>query len=270
MTTTSSVRSFIRRYTLQLAFAGSFTAGLVLYLLPPTRDFGVNFLTEMSGVWITVFLINKIIERRERERRVAIDLRIYREVQSIIASFYSIWKHLAWKYSPGSNIATEADLEAIYPTVVKAARLTDSFEVVSIHDPESWKLFFHHRSVAQCFENYYVTVQDEIRSTIDNFKIHIEPELLGILLEITESAYFRELHSLIHKEETDLVLAEFEQDTNALSSYLTADITHLKKVSALCAYSRKLRLRLAEFSDSPLAEYKLSSYFVNPVTHHQR
>lgn len=53
-----------------------------------SKEFGVNLFTEITGVAITVFVINKILERKERQKRIAIDQRILRELQSIIASYF--------------------------------------------------------------------------------------------------------------------------------------------------------------------------------------
>jgi hypothetical protein len=262
-------RLWIKQNTLLFFFIASSIIGIILFAVPFTRDFGINFVTEIIGVWITVFLINRILERRERERRVVIDLRILRETSSIIASHFSIWKHLAWKYAPHVKIRTEADLKAIYPTLIQLTRLDEQFDVVSIHDPESWKLFFHNRTIKQCFENYHKSILEDISSTMNNFKAHIEPELLGYFLELTEDRYFRDLASLGQSEVYSVVLTEFGEDENKLASYLSEDIGHFSKINTLKNYCEKLRIRVAEFTDAPSNSYEINRYFVNPVTQHQ-
>lgn len=262
------VKNLIKRHTLPFFFVTSTLISILLYIAPFSREFGVNFISELAGVWITVFLVNKIIEKRERQKRVAIDLRILRETTSIIASYFSIWKHLVWRYAPEVKIVDENDLKKVYSTLLKNTQLSDNFEVISIHDPESWKLSFYHRTIRECFENYHTVMLDDIKLVIDNFKVHIEPELLGSLLELTESTYFRELDSLTQSKETDIILNDFGQDTNILASYFSEDLSHIDKIIELRKYCQKLSVRVAEFTEVPKNHYNLKQYFVNPIVHH--
>ena len=259
------LRDMIKKHDLTIVLVLSFLIGLGLYIFPQSREFGVNVLTEFASVWITVFLVNRLIEKRERKRRVSIDQRILIETLSLIASYYSIWKHLVWKYFPTAKIQNEKDLIALYPELVKATQLFEKFEIVSIHYPESWKLFFHNRTIKECFENYFETMLGNVRSLIENFKIHLEPELLGYLLELTESEYFREVNAVFCNDDAD-VLHEFGQDTNKLSSYLTITGGHFDKIIELSAYCRHLHSRIAEFIDPNVAQYHLKDYFRNPLS----
>ena len=268
MSIVKKIRTLIKRHTLPFFFITSMLISILLYIAPFSREFGVNFISEIVGVWITVFLVNKIIEKRERQKRVAIDLRILREVTSIIASYFSIWKHLVWRYAPEVKIVDENDLKKIYSRLINSTQLNDSFDVVSIHDPESWKLSFYHRTIRECFENYHTMMLEDIKLIIDNFKVHIEPELLGSLLELTESTYFRELDSLTTSKETDIILNEFGQDTNKLVSYLSGDLSHIDKIVELRSYCQKLSTRIAEFVEVPKNHYNLKQYFINPIVHH--
>lgn len=258
------VRDILKKYDLIIAFISSTVFSLILYAIPTTREFGINFISEFAGVWITVFLINRIIEKRERKKRVSIDQRIFRETLSIVASYFSIWKHLVWRYYPAFKIDSENDLITIYPELLKVTALTDQFEIVSIHDPESWKLFFHNRSIKECFRNYFDTMQDDIRSLINNFAIHLEPELLGRLLELSESQYLRDVNSIFQNDDTD-VLNEFGQDTNRLSAYISNETTHFIRIMELNDYCKNLQTRISEFADFNHQPYTLKTYFKNPV-----
>src|SRR6478609_491218 len=258
------IRNVFKKYDLRIVFVLSSIIGIALYIYPQSREFGVNVITELASIWITVFLVNRIIDKRERKRRVSIDQRILVETLSIIASYYSIWKHLIWRYFPNLKIETEKDLLAIYPDVLKMAQLSEKFDVVSIHYPESWKLFFHNRPIKDCFENYHMVLQESIGSLIENFKIHLEPELLGYLLEISESEYLREVNSVFHGDETD-VLTEFGQDTNILGSYITNSTSHFKAIIQLTAYCRDLDSRVAEYTAINAEHYDLKRYFANPM-----
>jgi hypothetical protein len=253
-----------KNYDLLLVFAGSVIISLLLMLFDKSKDLGVNLFTEITGVAITIFIINKILERRERQKRISIDQRILREVQSLIASYFSIWKHLAWRYLPNEKVETEKDMLRVYSQLVKNCNIHDKFEIVSIHHPESWKLFFHNRSIKECFENYYTTLTGETQTFINDFKMYLEPELLDRLLNIMECQYFKSI-LLMNQEGTEKILIEMEFDTNTLESYLNFDDQeHLTQFVELMHYSKRLRDVINKFTDVGVELYQLNKYFKNP------
>jgi hypothetical protein len=258
------IRNIFKKHDLKIVFILSSVLGIALYIYPLSREFGVNVITELASIWITVFLVNRLIEKRERKRRVSIDQRILMETLSIVASYYSIWKHLTWRYFPNAKVETEKDLQAIYPAILKSAHLSDQFEIISIHYPESWKLFFHNRTIKDCFENYHRVLQDSINLLMENFKIHLEPELLGYLLELSESEYLREVNSVFRSDETD-VLTEFGQDIDKLGSYISNSTSHFDKIIQLSSYCRQLDSRIAEYTIFNAEHYNLKRYFENPL-----
>jgi hypothetical protein len=254
-----------KNYDLRIVLGASLLVALLLMLFENSKELGTNLLTEITGVAITVFVINKILERKERQRRIAIDQRILREVQSIVASYFSIWKHLTWKYFPAAKIRNTNDLLTIYPDVIRRARLDETFDMVSIHHPESWKLFFHNRNIKACFENYYSVVNEQIRSFINDFKMYIEPELLNALLNIVESEYFRNIY-MIAQEENYKILIEIEQDPVLLESFINAETAeHLKQFGELMSYSAQLRNTILKFSTEAADLYEINKYFINPT-----
>ncbi len=254
-----------KNYDLRLILGLSLIGALVLMRFEGTRELGVNLFTEIAGVAITVFVINKILERKERQKRIAIDQRILRELQAIIASYFSIWKHLVWKYNSRNRIITEKDLLDVYPDLIRMARLDEKFEVVSIHHPESWKLFFHNRSIKACFENYCNILNENIHTFINDFKMYIEPELFDCLLEILESDYFKNLY-MMTQDETIRVLVDLEQDPDRLESYLSAEqANHIRQFSDLMRYSENLRATILKFSSEASELYEIRKYFIQPA-----
>ncbi len=255
---------FIKKYDLYFVFGGSLVFAASLMLFRKSYEIGNNLFTEMSGVAMTVFVINKILARKENQKRISIDQRILREVQSIIASYFSIWKHLAWQYFPGEKIETEKDLLKLYPEFVKRAKLNEQFRIVSIHHPESWKLFFHNRSIRECFLNYSSTLSEDIQAFINDFKIYLEPELLDCLLNILECEYFKNIF-MMGEEGTSNILIDLEQDTERLDSYISADDTrHLNRFLELFNYSKRLKNKITKFSEVSAELYQLKKYFVHP------
>lgn len=255
----------IKKYDLQFFLGGSIIVALLLITIDDAREVGINLFTEITGVAMTVFIINKILERKERQKRISIDQRILREVQFIIASYFSIWKHLVWQYLPKENIVSEKDLLNNYAKLVKLSCMSDHFNVVSIQHPESWKLFFYKRSIKECFENYYAVLNKDIQSLIDDFKLYLEPELLDSLLNIMEGSYFKNI-GMMHLEETTNVLTELGQDTNKLESYIGPhELDHIHQFIELMKYSSNLKSTINKFKKVNVELYQINNYFSNPI-----
>ncbi|HYG01141.1 MAG TPA: hypothetical protein VD927_01795 [Chryseosolibacter sp.] len=247
---------------LLLAFIISVAVALAIGFFD--RDFGINLLTEIAGVALTVFIINRILENRERQKRISIDQRIVRELQSIIASYYSIWKHITWHYMPGITLKDERQLMNVYTELLSMVKITDRFQFVTIHHPESWDLFFNNRTIKDCFQNYHETLRKQIQRFIDDFKIYIEPDLLDILLNIMDCQYFKEI-SLMGMADTRSIVIEYEQDPDKLDSYLRADDrSHMQYFMDLLAYSSKMKDVISKFSTATTPIYKIEEYFKNP------
>lgn len=256
----------LRKRNLDLRFVLGVTIiiSILLMWFDKTQNIGTNLLTEIIGVTITVFIINKIIERKEKQRRIFLDLRILREVQSIIASFFSIWKHLAWHNLPDAAIKDKETLFTAYPQIIVQTSIKDQFEVVSIHLPESWKLFYHNRNIKECFGNYSETLTNDIKALINDFKIYLEPELLDLLLNILESDFFKNMY-MMQQEGTEKVLIELDEDVNMLSSYISPnDLNHFDYFFKLLEYSAKLKIMIEKFEDVQMELYQIDRYFIHP------
>ncbi|MBL7854811.1 MAG: hypothetical protein JNL17_10450 [Cyclobacteriaceae bacterium] len=230
------------------------------------KEIGVNLLTELGGVALTVFIIDGIIERRERQKRISIDQRILSELQFIIASYYSIWKHLYWPYLPAEKITNASDLVRVYPTLVTTANITHRFDTVSINHPESWDLFFYNRTIGECFKNYHEAVTKGIKTFINDFKIYIEPELLDILLSLLESQYFKDL-VLMHQETTPALFRDvLNQDPDKLESYLKpSSVKNIEQITILEEYSERLNKVILRFKTHDVPLYRIETYFLHPT-----
>lgn len=247
---------------LRLFFGVSIVISLIL--IPINQDLAISLLTELISVAITIFVINKILERRERQKRIAIDQRILRDIQAIIASYFSIWKHIVWQFAPDEKIGSEKHFISLYPQLVRNSTINDRFKFVSIHHPESWELFFNNRTIKDCFRNYHTTVINQIQTFINDFKIYIEPELLDILLNILDDQYFKDIY-LMGQDDTVNIVIEYGDDPNKLDSYLRAeDLKHLNHLMELIAYGNRLRDLIDKYTDVNVELYQIKKYFVNP------
>ncbi len=252
-----------KNYDLQIVLLIGLLLAITLMIF--SKDLGNNLLTEIISVGVTVFIIDNMIERKERKKRISIDQRILREVQSIIASYFSIWKHLAWKYLMNEKIRNENDFINSYSELVKRASVHEEFEIVSLQYPESWDLLFHKRTIKKCFENYHDSVLKQIRTLITDFNGYIEPGLFNLLLEVMECQYFHNIH-LMGQAETTAVLIELDQDTNRLDSYINAqDKKHIYKIIELMQYSQNLKSLVSKLDEVHVDLYDLKNHFPNPM-----
>lgn len=166
---------------------------------------------------------------------------------------------------PQLKIENENDFLKIYPQLVKLTSIQDRFKIVSIHHPESWKLFYHNRTIKECFDNYHATLSGEIQILINDFKMYLEPELLDKLLNIMECTYFKNI-IMMSQEGTEKVLIELDQDTTQLESYISPDeLSHLQQFIGLMDYSKSLEGVINKFSDVNFELYQIKKYFIHPA-----
>lgn len=238
---------------------------IAILLLSVSEELGNILLTELISVSVTVFVIDNLLERKERRKRIAIDQRILREMQSVIASYFSIWKHLAWKFLPQQRIGSEKDFADLYGALVKNSYINVEFEIVSLEAPESWDLLYHRRTIKQCFQNYHDSMHKQIKTFIAAYSTYIEPQLFNLLLDLLECQYFRSIH-LMNQPETQTVLLELEQDINRLDSYINEnDHRHLQKIIELINYGQHLHTLINRFEDVKAELYDLREQFRNPL-----
>lgn len=230
-----------------------------------SKELGNILLTELVSVSVTVFVIDNLLERKERRKRISIDQRILREMQNLIASYFSIWKHLAWKFLPTQSIENIKEFKAVYSTLVKHSYVNQEFEIVSLEAPESWDLLYHRKTIKQCFQNYHDSMHKQIKTFIAAYSTYIEPQLFNLLLDFLECQYFRSIH-LMNQPETLTVLIELEQDINRLESYINADdLKHLEKIIELMHYGENLHVLINQFEVVKTDLYQIGNQFKNPL-----
>lgn len=253
-----------RNYDLQIfLILGLLLAILLLWV---SEELGNILLTELISVSVTVFVIDNLLERKARRKRIAIDQRILREVQSIISLYFSIWKHLVWKFLPEQRIDSRKDLFDIYSDLVRLSYVHLEFEIVSVDAPESWDLLFHRRNIKQCFQSYHESMHRQIKAFITAYGIYIEPELFDLLHDLLECQYFHSIH-LMNQAETQTVLIELNQDVNRLDSYINEnDHEHLDKITQLMDYSEHLYKLINRFEVVKTELYEVGAQFEHPMS----
>lgn len=66
--------------------------GLILWLLvKKTKEFGLNFTTEILGAVITVFILDRLIKKREEEKNIPLKIAIYEDIRLYTTRYIGFW-----------------------------------------------------------------------------------------------------------------------------------------------------------------------------------
>jgi hypothetical protein len=66
--------------------------GLILWLLvKKTKDFGLNFTTEILGAVITVFILDRLIKKREEDKNIPLKIAIYEDIRLYTTRYIGFW-----------------------------------------------------------------------------------------------------------------------------------------------------------------------------------
>lgn len=75
-----------------LSLLGFILVGLICWLSSTkTEDFGSNFFTEMLGVAVTVFIVDRLIQKRDEKRNIPQKLAAYEDVRLYASRYINFW-----------------------------------------------------------------------------------------------------------------------------------------------------------------------------------
>jgi len=154
--------------------------GLFLWFFSSkTEDFGLNFFTEMLGVVVTVFIVDRIIKKREETKNIPIKLAIYEDVRLYASRYIKFW--------------------------------TDTYrQSVPEEDPETIEDFFSANGMTKILNNLYMDAEPnvipsrkwwdwvtqnakEFKDTgdkiIDRHSSNLEPMVFGYVHQLAESDF---------------------------------------------------------------------------------
>lgn len=233
-----------------------------------TYDFGLNVLSEMIGVAVTVFIVDKMYKKQEQKKRFPIDKRIFADLQIIITSYLIIWKQLIYEYTPDKKITTIDDLILAQNDILEKANLNDEFSNLNVHIPDNLKIFFHKKTVLESFQEYQHFLNTEIPKFISEYKFYLDPDLYDLLCQILDNEYNKNITSLKNVEETGKLISIVESkkveniDPNSLINYINQhNTTHFKLVEKLIIYSNKLYSEIKDLGEIKEPVFDLQKHF---------
>jgi len=154
--------------------------GLLLWLcFDETKDFGLNFFTEMLGSAVAIFIIDRLIKNREEVRSIPQKLAAYEDVRLYTSRYMTFW--------------------------------IDTFrDSVPENDPETIEDFFSENGMSKILQYLYLDSQANVlpsrkwynwiidkakefqengNKILDRYSYNLDPEAFGYLHQLTESSF---------------------------------------------------------------------------------
>ena len=144
-----------------------------------TEQFGLNFLTEMLGVAITILIIDRLIQEREQTRTIPQKLAAYEDIRLYVARYIGFW--------------------------------SDAFRLsVPEEDPETFEDFFSEKGMNKIFNNLYLDSEPNVSpprkwwdwivhnakefkengdKILNRYSYNLDPIAFGFLHHLTESSF---------------------------------------------------------------------------------
>ncbi len=144
-----------------------------------TKDFGLNFFTEILGVFITVFIIDKLIQNREEKRNLPQKLAAYEDVRLYISRYISFWTNTFRECVPEEDPETLEDFfsEKGMPKILNYLYMDSEPNVTP---PTKWWDWLVHN--AREFKETGAKILDRHSNNLD-------PVAYGYIHQLTESSF---------------------------------------------------------------------------------
>ncbi len=158
------------------------------------KDFGLNFTTGMMGVLITVFLIDRLIDARERKKRLPIRIVIFKELSGLYNRYVNIYFDLYY-HTCLENIQTGFGNFYTSGGLARALEFTDIRKAALVTPP---------RTVPSHLSIQAKEVEDNAEKIIDKYGQFMEPEIVNhvheLLLQFSPLITLKALPNLLNAQ----------------------------------------------------------------------
>ncbi len=248
---------------------------LLWFKFPKFNEFGLNFTTEMIGVFITVFIVDFLLKRREDERLLPNRIIVYQETSLLYNRFSSLFFELYNKtvkeippkdtigfleanliekalYHADSNANANVSPPQKLPNYIansgkdlteRAEKILDKYSIFM--DPKVALLI--HKCFIECV---FISTLKMLSSVIDSRKsLHFPDSLAFHLYHLTKEDIenFVELYKLLDKER--LILIKTENNLRDLSTPEYISLQKDRKFSYRIS-DEKLKEQTGRFEES--------------------
>lgn len=154
--------------------------GLFFWLLfDSTKEFGLNFFTEMLGVLVTVLVIEKLLQNREKDRLLPQQMVVYEDVRLFVSRYISFWTTTYRESVPEGD---PKDLEELFsesgmPKILKYLHMDSEPNVTP---PRKWWDWIVYNA------KEFSEAGDKI---LDRHAHILEPAVYALVHQLTESSF---------------------------------------------------------------------------------
>jgi len=169
--------------------------GLILWLgFPSTKDFGLNFMTEMLGALITIYVIDRLIKNMEKLKSIPQRLAAYEDVRLYTSRYISFWLDAYRASVPEEDPPTITEffskngLEKVFKYLYLDAK-------PNVIPPRTWECWIVENA------SEFKTNGDKI---LDRHSYNLDPNVYGFLHHLTEGMFNNMLMSIPSLHQSDL------------------------------------------------------------------
>lgn len=163
-----------------LTLLGLLLIGLLCWLCSTkTEQFGLNFFTEMLGVAVTVFVIDRLIQNREEKRSIPQKLAAYEDVRLYTSRYIDFWTNAYRESVPEEEPET---MEAFFSEVGMAKILNYLYmdSEPNVIPPRKWWDWIVHNAKE---------FKDNGDKLLDRHSHNLDPIAFGYVHQLTESMF---------------------------------------------------------------------------------
>lgn len=154
--------------------------GLVLWLcFDKTKEFGLNFFTEMLGSAVAIFIIDRLIKSREEARSIPQKLAAYEDVRLYTSRYIDFWIGAFRESVPEDDPETVEDFfsENGMSKILKYLYLDSEANVFPSRNWHNWIV------------DNAKKIQENGNKILDRYSYNLDPEAFGYLHQLTQSVF---------------------------------------------------------------------------------
>ena len=218
--------------------------GIYLTSLTDSRDFGMNFLAEMTGIVVTVYVVEFFYRRMDRIKKVPARIVLWKRLVKAFDQFFLMWQSAYHKLG--------VPISDSYEDVFDEKMFTEMMKKLSLNGYVCQEASF---TWADLIEQIAEQTRSELDQIISVHSGTAEPDLISHLTELSESDFLgsmcdiQKLHQLRNVKNDSFYEASLKPDTTffeiVIETYrwLILEEINLKRMNPSAKLSTTFRSR---------------------------
>lgn len=212
---TSTVKSewntFLNQVHLSSLFVVIGLFSIAFWTTDSTDDFGLNAFTELLGVALTIFIVNRVFENRQKREELPARILVYKEITAMTNRIILFWSRIemATSVERSNNVDELLNQENI-------ARLAQKLDLLGDPPPNTAKNWL------EFFEQEITLVQNYHTKLLSNYVNHLTPDQVSLIHGIAEESIFSlsGFHGMVNSYNENV--KKYSSNMSIFPSYLSA------------------------------------------------